>query len=390
VIFGVCVYGVLPKGKHAFIVSVHTDKAHIHCHIDYNSTRLDCKGKYNNFKNSSFALQKLSDLICLEHRLSVIENPKPSKGKNYGEWFKEKHGEKEPSWQDKLRKKIDEILPTCNTFGDFLTAMKSAGYEVNDKRKHITFSALGQKKPTRLNTLKGEHTEEAIRARIAAAKTSLSTSQHAPAIFVTDSAVKVSWLIDIEAKIRAGKNAGYEQWATIFNLKESAKTLLYLKEQGINSYAELTQKTTAMSQVFSDITAKIKSIESRQKEISELQRQIATYGKTRDTYAAYKRLGFSQKFYEANRANIALHEAAKKHFYSIEVKKLPKISELKQEYATLQAEKKKLYAGYHEIKKHKQDLLVAKNNAERLLDIKPETQPQLDSHAPINNESLTL
>ena len=40
------------KGKHAFIVSVHTDKKHIHCHIDYNSTKLDGSGKFNNFKNS--------------------------------------------------------------------------------------------------------------------------------------------------------------------------------------------------------------------------------------------------------------------------------------------------------------------------------------------------
>ena len=30
------------KGHHAFIVTTHTDKKHIHCHIYYNSTTLDC------------------------------------------------------------------------------------------------------------------------------------------------------------------------------------------------------------------------------------------------------------------------------------------------------------------------------------------------------------
>jgi len=65
------------KGKHAFIVAVHTDREHVHCAIVYNSTTLDCQNKYNNFKNSFIALRRLSDIICAEHGLSVIEKPKP-------------------------------------------------------------------------------------------------------------------------------------------------------------------------------------------------------------------------------------------------------------------------------------------------------------------------
>ena len=34
------------KGRHAFIVTTHTDKQHIHCHIYYNSTTLDCTRKF--------------------------------------------------------------------------------------------------------------------------------------------------------------------------------------------------------------------------------------------------------------------------------------------------------------------------------------------------------
>ena len=61
------------KGKHAFIVATHTDRAHIHNHIIYNSTALDGTRKFKNFWLSSFAVQRLSDLICLEHQLSTIE-----------------------------------------------------------------------------------------------------------------------------------------------------------------------------------------------------------------------------------------------------------------------------------------------------------------------------
>lgn len=77
------------KDRHSFIVTTHTDKAHIHNHIYYNSTSLDCTRKFHNFWGSSFALRRLSDRLCLENGLSIVENPKLwSKGKyrNYGDW----------------------------------------------------------------------------------------------------------------------------------------------------------------------------------------------------------------------------------------------------------------------------------------------------------------
>ena len=50
------------KGKHAFTVSTHTDKKHIHNHIIFNSTALDCEHKFRNFFMSAFALQRCSDI----------------------------------------------------------------------------------------------------------------------------------------------------------------------------------------------------------------------------------------------------------------------------------------------------------------------------------------
>ena len=49
------------KGKHAFIVATHIDRSHIHNHIIYNSTSLDCTRKFKNFFLSGLAVQRLSD-----------------------------------------------------------------------------------------------------------------------------------------------------------------------------------------------------------------------------------------------------------------------------------------------------------------------------------------
>ena len=135
------------KGRHAFIVTTHTDQQHIHCHIYYNSTTLDCTRKFRNFWGSSFALRRLSDRLCLENGLSIVENPKPrSKGKyrNYGEWQKERKGRL--SYQDRLRLAIDTALAERPAdLDEFLGLMKRAGYEVKKVRGGgISFRLTGQ------------------------------------------------------------------------------------------------------------------------------------------------------------------------------------------------------------------------------------------------------
>jgi len=354
------------KGNHAFIVATHTDKSHTHNHIIFNSTALNCERKFKDFKRSGKVVRRISDMLCVEHGLSVIENPKPSQGKNYAEWL----GNKPLSWQEKLRRKIDETLPSCSSFEDFLAAMKSAGYVINDKRKHITFFAPGQKSPTRLRSLGASYSDAAIREKLGITKAVASSG-------AGGGHTRVSLLIDIQAKIREGKGAGYEHWARIFNLKEAAKTLVFLKENGIDSYDDLVKKTSALSADFNGRLTKIKSAEKRMAEISQLQKHIGQYGKTKEVYNLYKKSGWDENFYETNRADVTLHRAAKKYFDGLgygKNNKLPTIQSLKQEYATLLAEKKKLYSGYHELKENRSALLIAKSNADRILGVKPETQ----------------
>ncbi|MDR0916610.1 MAG: hypothetical protein LBN02_05415 [Oscillospiraceae bacterium] len=49
--------------------------------------------------------------VCANGAIACIENPKPSRGR--GEWLGD---EKPVSWREKLRRKIDEVLPSCATF----------------------------------------------------------------------------------------------------------------------------------------------------------------------------------------------------------------------------------------------------------------------------------
>lgn len=61
------------KGNHAFVVSTHTDKAHVHNHIIFNSTALSGDRKFKDYLLSGMALGRLSNLICMENGLSVMK-----------------------------------------------------------------------------------------------------------------------------------------------------------------------------------------------------------------------------------------------------------------------------------------------------------------------------
>ena len=103
-----------------------------------------------------------------------------------------------------------------------------------------------------------------------------------------------------------------------------------------------------------------------------LRTHIINYAKTRDTYVAYRKTGYSKKFREEHEEEILLHQAAKNAFDDMGVKKLPKVKELQAEYARLLEEKKKTYAEYRRSREEMRELLAAKANVDRLLKMEAE------------------
>ena len=66
---------MITGGNHAFVVATHIDKEHIHNHIIFCSTDLEGRNKFRDVKRSAKNLAQISDDLCRENGLSVIENP---------------------------------------------------------------------------------------------------------------------------------------------------------------------------------------------------------------------------------------------------------------------------------------------------------------------------
>ena len=347
------------KGKHAFLVATHIDKAHIHNHIIYNSTSLDASRKFNNFFLSGLAVQKLSDRVCAEHGLSII-SPKP-----YRERQKRTIYPKKRTQRDELCEAIDQVLKEKpKSYEDFIQALSALGFAYKDG-KQPAFKGRGQKRFLRLRSLGEGYSEEELRAVISGKSLHKSRSSSQQGF----EQKQFHLLIDIQSKMAEGKTAGYEKWAKKYNRKEAARTVCLLKEKGVDSYEDLAALTEGLTARFSELSDSIKSAEKRIDEIKELQTHINNYNKTRQTYIEYRKAGYSKKFFEEHRDDLLLHKAAKQVFDQLEGKKVPTRQALHEEFQQLVAEKKNAYAEYRQVKKDMQDYLIAKQTVEHILNI---------------------
>ena len=347
------------KGKHAFLVATHCDKRHVHNHIIFNSTTLDCHGKFRDFLGSGKAVARLSDLVCTEHHLSVIGNPKPG-NHNYNKWL---GGNAKPSYRELLRITIDGVLARKPVdFDAFLKLVTESGYTVKSGA-HISFRGAGQKQSIRLRSLGEGYSEDELRAVIAGEKEHTPHKKHQCALKKEN-----SLLIDIEAKIRAGKGVGYQNWAKKFNLKQMAQTMAYLQEHGLMDYEKLAQRTAEAAARSRELSASIRAAEKRMAEISMLKKHIINYYNTREIYVAYRKTGYSPKYLTAHESEIILHKAAKRTFDELGVTKLTSVKNLHQEYAALMTEKKATYVEHRAAQEEIRELLVHKRNVDSILD----------------------
>ena len=340
------------KGKYAFIVATHTDREHIHNHIIYNSTALDSTRKFRDFLLSGLAVQRLSDLICLEHQLSVIEI------KPYRERQKRTLYPPRESNRDRLCIVIDSILARKPAdYETFLKELEQQGYKIR-RGKYTSVKGARQKRFIRFRTLGAGYSEDEIKAVIA------GEAEHRPYQKQPPKEQPFNLLVDIQAKLSEGKSEGYARWAKRYNLKEMSKTLIFLQENKIGSIEEMQKRVNAATAEYHELGDSIKTAEQRMAEIAVLRAHIVNYAKTRPVYDAYRKAGYSKKFLDAHREEITLHKAAKAAFDEANLKKLPKVKDLNTQYSVLLTQKKAAYPDYRKAREKMQELMKAQKNVE--------------------------
>ncbi len=80
----------------------------------------------NNFDTYYHGIRQVSDELCRENRLSVIETD--GKGKSYDEWLSGQAGK--PTIRGMVRKDVEQAIAAADSFDGFITELQNMGYTV--------------------------------------------------------------------------------------------------------------------------------------------------------------------------------------------------------------------------------------------------------------------
>ena len=146
------------------VVATHLNTDCLHNHIVINSVCVETGKKFNDCMESYYNLRQISDELCREYELSVIDNQKKKSRKPYDLYMAEKNGE----WTKDaiIKRDIDECILITTSERGFYTEMRKLGYTFNFERKYPTISHPKFERPRRLKTLGEGYTPEDIEKRL--------------------------------------------------------------------------------------------------------------------------------------------------------------------------------------------------------------------------------
>ena len=147
------------------VVATHTNSHCVHSHIVINSVSFKDGKKFNGCRTNTRLLRDTSDRICIEHGLSVIENPKGKRVSSYV--YKMEHAGM-PTRYNVARQAIDESIALSLNIEEFKSELRKRGYRYrfDPQRKYWTITPPGWKKAIRIHQLGSEYTRESIERRI--------------------------------------------------------------------------------------------------------------------------------------------------------------------------------------------------------------------------------
>lgn len=150
--------------EHQVIVATHFNTGTYHNHFVVNSVNMFTGKKFDCNKGAYYRFRGLSDELCKEYGLTVIENPKGKTPRNI--YFAEKRGE--PTKYNLMQKALDEAMGMCITYKQFKRVMLKKGYIINDnpKRKYPTIRSINDKKAVRMYQLGEKYLLENIEQQI--------------------------------------------------------------------------------------------------------------------------------------------------------------------------------------------------------------------------------
>ena len=360
------------EGKYAYIVTTHIDKEHIHNHILFCAADHIHYDKYHDCKKTYYHIRNLSDELCREHQLSVIEAGE-KRGQKHIEWQAEKT---DTSWKSAIRKDINAAVKSSATYEEFLQILKAKGYEIKGESfedgspKYISFRPADKERFVRgsAKSLGKEYTKERIKERIE------SGLERNFKVLPKEQISK--GLIDMEQE-KIKESPGLKRWAAVENLKNIAESY-----NDAGSIMELEQKLSDISSECKSAKNDLLQTEKRLKSLMEILKYAKQYQTTLPYYNAYRKAKSRDSYFRKHESEIILHGGAKHMLeqYEVSLKSL-NLEKLEREISELESRKKELSSDYKTLAKSEKDVRKQVEKLNGYLDVERKKDvPRKDGH----------
>ena len=176
----------------------------------------------------------------------------------------------------------------------------------------------------------------------------------------------ISRMVDVTPE----KGAGFEHWAKVFNLKQSAKSLAELEKYGFQSLEDLQTALAIAKSNESECRKKLKDVESELRDKKELQKRMLAYANTktiREEYRALKSDKAKAKYHKTHESEFIIMESAQRYFKEHGITKIPSYKTLQTEIERLTSQQNELYEELKEKRSEVKRLQTIKDNIERTL-----------------------
>ena len=265
---------------------------------------------------------------------------------------------------EKLRQQIYSVLNTATTFEEFSALlMQEHGVAVKESRGRLSYCPPGRTKFITAKKLSKKLEKEqvltALSQNIKLTPTIQPSSEKKPD--------KIRKLVDIQAKVAAGKGIGYERWTKKFNLKSWSQTLLLLQEKGLLTEDALNQRIAELQTQYDDALAVVRDMDARMDSIKELRGHLSVYRQYKPLAQKLQTVRNPVKFKEQHRAELIVYQAARAYLKANGVKTvsdLPDTDKLDAEYRKLSSEKNGFYQHYKQAQQELRELRTAQQNVE--------------------------
>ncbi len=168
--------------KFQVIVATHLNTDHVHNHFVINSVSFVDGKRFHTTNYSWLDMVKVSDRLCREHGLSVIEEPQ-GKRIPYNLYMREKNGD--PVRYNVARNAIDYAVKRSLNMEEFKAELRTLGYsfQFDHNRKYCTVTVPGWERPIRIHRLGSEYTRDRIIERLYSNDESVRTNKYRKAYY---------------------------------------------------------------------------------------------------------------------------------------------------------------------------------------------------------------